>query len=269
MLKKKCRNNKGFTLVELIVVLVILAILAAILVPALLGYIDEAKKKQYLLDARNLFMATQSKLSEIYAQRGTYQICRNDPTNAYYNNHDITKETAYNVVENGRGKAGAVAWVYDYSFSRDVFRLAGYSLDDPHPDYNWYQKNYDNKNVWNTKENADQEKVNFLCVGVGSYDKYLKSGTSVEDQHKAYTAYFMIYQPNKDENFYLFDGNGFVEKWPFKDTFVNGKNGGKFKYVLNVNGEDITIQFLVLKTENNKNDTADSELKEIDKYYTK
>ena len=37
---KKEMNNKGFTLVELIVVLVILAILAAILVPALLGYID-------------------------------------------------------------------------------------------------------------------------------------------------------------------------------------------------------------------------------------
>ena len=39
----KERNNKGFTLVELIVVLVILAILAAILVPALLGYIDKAR----------------------------------------------------------------------------------------------------------------------------------------------------------------------------------------------------------------------------------
>ncbi|MBQ1326631.1 MAG: type II secretion system protein, partial [Eubacterium sp.] len=40
------KNNKGFTLVELIVVLVILAILAAVLVPALLGYIDKAKKKK-------------------------------------------------------------------------------------------------------------------------------------------------------------------------------------------------------------------------------
>ena len=40
------KNNKGFTLVELIVVLVILAILAAILTPALLGYIDRARAEK-------------------------------------------------------------------------------------------------------------------------------------------------------------------------------------------------------------------------------
>ena len=39
-------SKKGFTLVELIVVLVILAILAAMLVPALVGYIDRAKKER-------------------------------------------------------------------------------------------------------------------------------------------------------------------------------------------------------------------------------
>ena len=45
---KKIRQNskKGFTLVELIVVLVILAVMAAMLVPALTGYIDEARKKK-------------------------------------------------------------------------------------------------------------------------------------------------------------------------------------------------------------------------------
>ena len=40
---KKLKEKKGFTLVELIVVLVILAILAALLIPALTGYIDKAK----------------------------------------------------------------------------------------------------------------------------------------------------------------------------------------------------------------------------------
>ena len=41
-MKYKLRNNKrGFTLVELIVVLTILAVLAAMLIPALQGYIEK------------------------------------------------------------------------------------------------------------------------------------------------------------------------------------------------------------------------------------
>lgn len=64
-------NNRGFTLVELIVVLVILAILAAILVPALLGYIDRAKASQDLLNAKNLYTAAQTVASEYYAQGKT------------------------------------------------------------------------------------------------------------------------------------------------------------------------------------------------------
>ena len=60
------KNNKGFTLVELIVVLVILAILAAILVPALLGYIDKARNSQYEEEAHSILTAVQAKATEDY-----------------------------------------------------------------------------------------------------------------------------------------------------------------------------------------------------------
>ena len=56
----KENKDKGFTLVELIVVLVILAILAAILVPALMGYIDRAKEQKYIDEAKALMTATQA-----------------------------------------------------------------------------------------------------------------------------------------------------------------------------------------------------------------
>ena len=64
----KKNNNKGFTLVELIVVLVILAILAAILVPALLGYIDKAKNGQYAEEAHSILTAAQAWETEQYAR---------------------------------------------------------------------------------------------------------------------------------------------------------------------------------------------------------
>lgn len=65
---RKMKNQKGFTLVELIVVLVILAILAAMLVPALTGYIDKANEEKVIATTRQVVMAAQAEVSEVYAR---------------------------------------------------------------------------------------------------------------------------------------------------------------------------------------------------------
>ena len=68
MLRRLKENKKkGFTLVELIVVLVILAILAALLIPALTGYIDKAKDKSITAETRQAVMAAQTLVDEKYA----------------------------------------------------------------------------------------------------------------------------------------------------------------------------------------------------------
>lgn len=75
------KDNKGFTLVELIVVIVILAILAALLVPALIGWIDKAKNEKYAVEARNIYLAAQAEISTGYAS-GTIANAPNEITEA-------------------------------------------------------------------------------------------------------------------------------------------------------------------------------------------
>ena len=64
-------TKKGFTLVELIVVLVILAVLAAMLVPALVGYIDRARKEKEYQTAATVYGAAQAIVTEKYANDAT------------------------------------------------------------------------------------------------------------------------------------------------------------------------------------------------------
>lgn len=105
---RKMKNQKGFTLVELIVVLVILAILAAMLVPALTGYIDKANNEKIIAATRQVVMAAQTEVSEAYASKKL-------------ENTTIAIDNAGNVTYNGSalatGKTANVA-------GEDIIKLA-------------------------------------------------------------------------------------------------------------------------------------------------
>ena len=61
---RQMRKKKGFTLIELIVVIAILGILAAILIPRFTGFQDKARRTQVVTDAKQMATAVDSLLAE-------------------------------------------------------------------------------------------------------------------------------------------------------------------------------------------------------------
>jgi prepilin-type N-terminal cleavage/methylation domain-containing protein len=68
MKKEVMKNNKGFSLVELIVVIAIMAVLMAVLAPALLRYVEKSRKQSDASAASEIVNAVEIALSddEIY-----------------------------------------------------------------------------------------------------------------------------------------------------------------------------------------------------------
>jgi prepilin-type N-terminal cleavage/methylation domain-containing protein len=81
-------KRAGFTLVEVIVVLVIIAILAAIAVPTLTGYIDKANDKTYISQARDHSVAVRTVISEAYGDGEFSRAYKQDGMNNLINNGD-------------------------------------------------------------------------------------------------------------------------------------------------------------------------------------
>lgn len=62
-------KKKGFTLVEVLIVLIIITILASISIVAFNGYIDSANKKAAISECRNVLTSAQTVSSELYAEK--------------------------------------------------------------------------------------------------------------------------------------------------------------------------------------------------------
>lgn len=67
LLRKFRKSENGFTLIEMIVVIMIIAILAAVTIPNVMRYIEEARGQQYVGETRSVYLAAQTLLTKGYA----------------------------------------------------------------------------------------------------------------------------------------------------------------------------------------------------------
>lgn len=161
-LKQNIKKSQGFTLTELIVVLVILAIMAAILIPSLVGWMNKAKNQKDVVAMNTVVKACKSAYTEVYAE---------DPVgaeNIALISIQTLQDSYLNILKNYLDGSVSIAW------STEQARTADYYLTVDRENQTWkiILFNYHTTNTTYYYESAKQNLI------TNDYDKFLELADS-------------------------------------------------------------------------------------------
>ncbi|MCR5232781.1 MAG: prepilin-type N-terminal cleavage/methylation domain-containing protein, partial [Lachnospiraceae bacterium] len=171
------KDNRGFTLVELIVVIVIIAILAGLTVGGILAWRDWADFNRENEYAETLFVAAQNQLND-YSASGRLEAMQkalkpdfNKAGGSTEDDMDVIsrlRSVNGNRVEFGVGKN----WkVYDGDSSNEHFVESGYTREEIN-------------SIWENSKSEEkyQDRIISIRAGKGDYSTYLNNGFTKNDE---------------------------------------------------------------------------------------
>ncbi len=219
------KNNKAFTLVELIVVLIILALLAAILIPSLIGYIDKAKNGKYLSNAKTCKDAAQAKFVEQYGMNG--EVAPNYP---------IVSGLTVGVNSNGTCKSnnGDLDTVTS-DFAKDILSMAGV---DPY--------------FFMVAVGSNQTKINRSGEDPGRQTETFEK----------YTVYYAVYIETKDAPAWHYYNGEWTTKSPRNDKNGNALVFNGNNVVKSGPLKDMRLQYYLIANKNTKYKSTKDDIKQ-------